>query len=184
MRLTQLVSMLAVMVSLCPVLTGRASAQTFTITPTYLVSAGRYDENLPGSRYRAWGLMLGQERAGQWWQPHLWFQRYDLDSYTRDVNPGVGDPERSGWSVSVGPSLEFIDSDPWMGAFVPQVGLRSRGVGSVWGGAGFHFGFRAGGFRPQLFGRIQHMAPHTFWTVGVGVSLEIRRGEGRDRPVF
>ncbi|MFC1661195.1 hypothetical protein ACFL3S_07045 [Gemmatimonadota bacterium] len=161
-----------------------AGAQVYTVTPTYLMSAGRFDSNVPGSEYRAWGVMLGKEKEGQWWQPHLWFQRYDIRSYPVGASPGVGDPKLTGWSISVGPSIEFMDSDPWIGAFVPQIGIKSRGNGSFWGGAGVHVGARIGRIRPQLFGRIQHIAPQSFWTVGVGVSLEIGRREGRGRPVF
>jgi hypothetical protein len=166
-----------------PLATGQASAQSYTLTGTYQVNAGRYDQGIPGSEFRAWGVMLGSERADRRWSPHLWFQSYE----TKVVQPGARPDDRgnrsTGWFLSLGPAIEFLGRGPLIGVFLPQLGLTSRGVGDFTGSAGFHLGLRAGVFRPQIFGRLQTLRGPYFWTVGAGVTLEMgRRAPGRRQP--
>ncbi|MFC1790881.1 hypothetical protein ACFL0I_00220 [Gemmatimonadota bacterium] len=153
-------------------------AQTLTVTPTYQASVSRYDSNVPGSEFSAYGLMLGLIRPGAWWAPHFWYQRYRTDSrqrYAPDFGfPSGGDgTENTGWMLSVGPAIEYSRREPWTVTFMPQLSLTPQAERRLNGGAGVHVGFRAGLFQPQVFGRFQTLGPNVFWTVGAGVTLEL-----------
>lgn len=143
------------------------------ITPTYQGSIQLNERFLPGSEYRAYGIMVGWKRSGAWWNPHVWFQRYHMDSYLRGDSPEDGSSTMDGWFVSVGPAIQFLRSDTWTGEFLPQVGLTSRGAGELEGGAGLHLGLDAGFFQPQVFGRWETRGPRSYWTLGLGVTVEV-----------
>ena len=127
---------------------GQAQAQTVALTPTFQTSVSRYDQVIPGSEFQALGFMVGLDRASSWWKPHLWFQRYQIKSYRRESFPSEVGDEISGWMLSVGPAIEFVENGGWYGEFMPLVGLGSVSSGDVHGGAGFHFGFDGGFFQP------------------------------------
>lgn len=154
-------------------LPGQARAQTVALTPTFQTSVSRYDQVIPGSEFEALGFMVGLDRATSWWKPHLWFQRYQIKSVRRESFPTEVGNEISGWMLSVGPAIEFVENGGWYGQFMPLVGLGSVSSGDVHGGAGFHFGFDGGFFQPQLFGRYQTLGPNWFWTLGIGATLEV-----------
>lgn len=152
-------------------------AQTMSVTPTIQASVAEYDQLVPGMEYRSYGLMLGTERPGHWWSPHVWFQRYELTSVCPEVLPDGRGCSNDGWSLSVGPAIEFLDSDRWTGRMIPQMGFTSRSDGDFTGGAGLHFGVKAGAFQPQAFGRFQTQRQGTFLTIGVGVRFEFGFGD-------
>jgi hypothetical protein len=120
--------------------------------------------------------MVGLARTSDWWQPHVWFQRYFLTGHGEEVAP---DPLKSreklsGWMVSVGPAIELLRRGPIKGDFLPLVGLGSGTAGDLNGGAGVHFGFDYGFFQPRVFGQYQTLGPTWFWTLGVGMTFQIR----------
>lgn len=151
-------------------------AQTLSLTPTYQESITEYSSLFPRSEYQALGFMVGLNRAQGWWQPHVWFQRYEVVSYRQDVlpdQPRDGGRTR-GWMVSMGPAIRLLRSGRITGDLLPQVGLATSGTGDLNGGAGVHFGFDVGFFQPRIFGRYQNLGPSWFWTVGVGMTFELR----------
>jgi hypothetical protein len=153
---------------------------TFSLTATfqasvaeYRTSLGEYPASLAGPDYRAYGVMLGVERPGHWWSPHLWLQRYDLLNVCLDPRPGDARCKGDGWSLSVGPSLRFLDGASLKGSILPQIGLDSRGNQELTGGAGIHLGWNVGFFQPQAFGRFQTMRGWSHVTVGAGLRIEL-----------
>jgi hypothetical protein len=124
--------------------------------------------------------MLGMNRSSAWWNPHLWFQRYRVDSTLQGTTPEDGTDRTRGWSFSVGPSIQFIRNDVWSGEILPQVSFGSGGPRTLDSGVGVHLGFRGGFFQPQLFGRFQTHGSQNFWTLGAGVTIEV--SWERDRP--
>jgi hypothetical protein len=173
-----------------PWLAAPASAQTTSsLTATYQASVAEYRRspweypaNLAGPGYRAYGIMLGMERHGQWWSPHLWLQRYDLLNVCLDPRPGDVRCKGDGWSLSVGPSLRFLDGASFKGSILPQIGLDSRGNQELTGGAGIHLGWHVGFFQPQAFGRFQTMRGWSYVTVGVGLRIELSSQGDSDPP--
>lgn len=152
-----------------------ARAQVVSITPTFQASVRRFDHDFPSSDYTAWGIMVGAERPGSWWSPHVWLQRYRT---TSDRWWGDGLPSRShmdGWLLSVGPGILFLRSKHWTGLFLPEVAMDMRALRSkdLKGGAGVHVGFRAGFFHPQVLFRTQNLGAGWFQTVGVGLSVDL-----------
>lgn len=152
-----------------------AAGQTYSLTPTYQTSVRAFDPGLPGSSYRAWGVMVGQTTPGRWWSPHVWVQRFDQGVVCPSDQPGGASCGNEGWSFSVGPAIEFVDTGRVVGSFVSQVGLQSRGRRDPTGGGGIHVGVRAGRFQPQAFGRVQLLRGQSFVTLGFGVRFEFRR---------
>ena len=155
------------------------SAQTLSLTPTFQESVSDYNSLFPQSEYQALGFMVGLKRSLGWLQPHVWFQRYEVTTYRQDVLP---DQSREGgrvkgWMISVGPAIQLLRSGRITGDLLPQVGLATRGTGDLNGGAGVHFGFDLGFFQPRVFGRYQNMGPNWFWTLGVGMTFEVRLGD-------
>jgi hypothetical protein len=151
-------------------------AQTISFTPTFQQSVSQYSSLFPQSEYQALGFMVGLGRAPGWWEPHVWFQRYQVVPYRQDSRPGQpGDGGKTtGWMVSVGPAIELLRSGRITGDLLPQVGMATRGTGDLNGGAGVHVGFDVGFFQPQIFGRYEHLGPGWFWTLGVGMTFEVR----------
>ena len=152
-----------------------AAGQTYSVTPTYQTSVRAFDPGLPNATYRAWGVMVGQTTPGRWWSPHVWVQRFDHGIVCRGDQPGGESCGNEGWSFSVGPAIEFVDTGRVIGSFVSQVGLQSRGERDLTGGGGIHVGVRAGRFQPQAFGRVQLLRGQSFVTLGFGVRFELRR---------
>ncbi len=150
---------------------------TSSMTATFQASVAEYPRTLTAPDYRAYGVMVGMERPGQWWSPHLWLQRYDLVNICFDPRPGDSRCKGDGWSLSVGPAIRFLDGASLKGSFLPQVGLDSRGNQDLTGGAGIHFGWDAGFFQPQAFGRFQTLRGWSHVTVGVGLRIELSSGE-------
>jgi hypothetical protein len=155
---------------------GEATAQVLSFTPTFQQSLSRYDSFVPQSDFQALGFMVGLPRTSGWWQPHVWFQRYFVTSAGQQVLPdGAGKGQKfSGWMLSVGPAIEFLRRGPIQGDLLPQLGLGSGTAGDLNGGAGIHFGFDFGFFQPGVFGRYQTLGPSWFWTLGVGMTFEVR----------
>lgn len=151
----------------------RLSAQIVGLTPTYQASFSQYDNLLPGSEFRAFGVMLGIEDTGAWWTPHLWIQRYRSEVYQFGPNPSQDQVAVTGWLVSVGPAIEFLENDRWIGAVLPEMILGAPGGRNVDSGVGVHLGFRGGFFIPQLFSRVQTHGRGWFWTVGVGMTMDV-----------
>jgi hypothetical protein len=149
---------------------GRAQ-EILSFAPTYEQSVAtyeyRFDPVLGAQSFRAWGLMLGVERPGRFWQPHVWFQRYRHGEPCRAPS-GVVDCDLDGWALSVGPGLRFLDAPRLSAIFLPQVGLRGRG-GGLNGGAGLHVGVKLGAIRPTAFSRIHVSRGASYATVGGGI---------------
>jgi hypothetical protein len=155
-----------------------ASAQnTSSMTATFQASVAEYPTSLVAPDYRSYGVMVGVQRPGYWWSPHLWLQRYDLGNICLDPMPGDSRCKGNGWSLSVGPSIEFLDKGSLKGSLLTQVGLDSRGNQDLTGGAGLHLGWSAGAFQPQAFGRFQTLRGWSHVTVGVGLRIELSSGE-------
>jgi len=159
-----------------------ASAQTTSsLTATFQASVAEYPAELVAPEYRSFGIMVGVERAGHWWSPHVWLQRYDLLNVCLDPTPGDARCKGNGWSLSVGPSIAFLDKGSWKGSFLPQLGLDSRGNQDLTGGVGLHLGWDAGFFQPQAFGRFQTLRGWSHVTVGAGLRIELSSGNGASR---
>jgi hypothetical protein len=166
------VTIMAVVLTLAAALP--ASAQTTSsLTATFQASVAEYPTRLAAPDYRSYGVMLGVERPGRWWSPHLWLQRYDLVNICLDPLPGDSRCKGNGWSLSVGPSIQFLDGASLKGSILPQIGLDSRGNQAFTGGAGLHFGWDAGFFQPQAFGRFQTFRGWSHVTVGAGLRIEL-----------
>ena len=153
------------------------SAQRYSLAGTFQASVAEYPATLRVPDYRSYGVMVGVERLGHWWSPHLWLQRYDLLNICQDPTPGDARCNGDGWSLSVGPSIEFLNTGPVRGSFLPQLGLDSRGNQDLTGGAGFHFGWDAGFIQPQAFGRFQTLRGWNYVTMGVGLRVDLSAGE-------
>lgn len=155
-----LASAMGTLLSGAPALAQTTASLTATFQASvaeYQTSLREYPASLAGPDYRAYGVMLGVERPGHWWSPHLWLQRYDLLNVCLDPRPGDARCKGDGWSLSVGPSLRFLDGASLKGSILPQIGLDSRGNQGLTGGAGIHLGWNVGFFEPQAFGRFQTM---------------------------
>ncbi len=158
------------------------SGQTYTVMPTYQDSFAEYDPGLYRSDFRAWGMMVGLERPGHWWAPHVWVQRYEIGSVDPDDRPGERNSVNDGWSVSVGPSIQLVNTPPALVTMVSQLGLGSWTRGDFTGGGGIHVDFKVGAFRPQAFTQLQIIRGQPFLTYGVGLKLllQVREGPGSD----
>ena len=153
-----------------------AAAQMMALTPTFQGGLSLSDPVLPQSEFLALGFMVGVNRNVGWWQPHVWFQRYQIDSYRPGVLPSGGDggTRITGWMVSVGPAIRLLKSGRLTGDFLPMVGLGSMATSNVNGGAGVHIGVDAGFFQPRLLGRFQSLGTNWYWSFGVGMTFEVR----------
>jgi hypothetical protein len=157
-----------------PVLT----AQTVTVTPTFQASFSNYDNLLPGSEFRALGVQLGMGPSGGWWEPHLWIQRYRAETYQMGVNPVTDEYAVEGWLVSLGPAIQFMDTEHWRGGVLPEVAFGAPGRERLGTGLGVHMGFKGGLFQPQFFGRTMNHGAGWFWTLGVGMTMEVEWDPG------
>lgn len=156
-----------------------AAAQTYySVMPTFETSYSEFSAVAPGSSYTSWGIMAGQTVPGRWWAPHLWFQKYDLDTV---CSPELDSCGNDGWALSVGPAIDFVRSPRVLAQLVTQVGLGSHSAGQFTGGSGVHLTIRAGVFQPQAFGRVQFVRGRSFMTAGVGLRFEWRTAPG---PAF
>lgn len=152
-----------------------ASAQAVDIAPTYQASVARMFTELPSSQFQAWGVMMGLQQTGAW-SPHVWVQRYRLDSDCQASLPARDDCRTEGWTVSVGPALRFLESDRFTGQLVTQVGLDSRSSLDFTGGGGVHVGVKLGAFEPHAFSRFDVFRSVGYTTVGVGLRFRISNG--------
>lgn len=162
-----------------------ASAQSLTLSPTYQQSIASYEgrvfDFLSGDQpFQAWGFMMGLERPGRFWQPHLWFQRYEIGNPcpvpTEEVECG-----NEGWVVSVGPGLRVVETPHLTGMVLAQVGLQSRRAGGFTGGAGFHLGVKLGAVEPRAFGQYQMIRGAHYATVGAGLVFALPYGRPGER---
>lgn len=151
------------------------AAQAFEVSPTYQASVATAFTERPQSQYQAWGVMAGLQQTGAW-SPHVWVQRYRLESDCQAFLPAERDCRTEGWTVSVGPALRFIDNDRWSGLMVTQVGLDSRSRHDFTGGAGLHVGVKLGAFQPHAFSRLDVFRGTGYTTVGVGLRFRISAG--------
>lgn len=162
---------------------GEVAAQQLTVTPTYQVSYNQFELNnqfegsTARSDYRAWGLMVGLIRPGHWWTPHLWFERFEISQV---CSPPI-ECGNDGWSLSVGPALEIMESGPLAATLVPQLGMQARGTTSFTGGVGLHIGVDAGRLAPQVFTRLTTRNRLYYGTIGFGLkfTFDLPRQENR-----
>lgn len=140
------------------------------------LGSGAVDPVLGQERFHAWGFMVGLERPGRVWQPHLWLQRYELGQPCEAPSDHF-DCTNQGWALSVGPGLELLDTPELQGTFLPQVGIQGR-AGGLTGGAGLHVGVKVGVIRPTAFARYHVMRGVHYGTVGGGVILRLPLREG------
>ena len=155
-----------------------ASAQsTPSVTATFQASVAEYPTTLAAPDYRSYGVMVGMHGTEHRWSPHIWLQRYDLPNICLDPTPGDARCKGDGWSLSVGPSIRFLDKGSLQGSLLTQVGLDSRGNQDLTGGAGVHLEWDAGFFQPQAFGRFQTLRGWSHVTVGVGLRIELSSEE-------
>jgi hypothetical protein len=152
-----------------------AAAQAFEFSPTYQASVATAFTERPQSRYQAWGAMVGLQQTGVW-SPHVWVQRYRLETDCQAFLPAERDCRTEGWTVSVGPALRFIDDDRWTGLVMTQVGLDSRSRHDFTGGAGIHVGVKLGAFEPHAFSRLEVFRGRGYTMVGVGLRFRISDG--------
>ncbi|HSR43052.1 MAG TPA: hypothetical protein VLL48_12785 [Longimicrobiales bacterium] len=158
-----------------------AAQRHVLLAPTYQQSVAAYDSGVlePVSgplEFRAWGFMVGLQRPGSFWQPHLWIQRYELGQPC-EVQTDLFDCTNDGWSVSVGPGLEVIDTPRLTGLVLPQVGFQGRGAGLT-GGVGLHMGVRVGAIQPAGFARYHVVRGVHYGTLGVGLIFRLPLSEG------
>jgi hypothetical protein len=164
---------------LIPWVTPQASAQVYSVTPTYQASFQEWNTQLVGSSFKAWGVMAGVDRRGSRWSPHLWIQKYELGSICVGALPAGEDCRIKGWQFAIGPKIQFVGNDRIGVSFAPNVGVDSRSNSQFSGGAGLHVNVRAGSFRPQVMGGFQRIRGRNFGTVGVGISFEfMAQGRG------
>jgi hypothetical protein len=142
---------------------------TYSITPTYQRSVVELNRSLVASDFQALGVMLGVDRPGHWWSPHAWVQRYELGQVTAANTPGGPSAHIRGWSVSVGPAIDLVNTPRTLISFMSHLGLDHRNLDGLTGGAGLHVGVKMGGFEPNAFGRLQVIRGYRFTTMGVGV---------------
>lgn len=144
------------------------------LAPTYQQSVAAYQSRtdpLGHQQFHAWGFMVGVERPGRFWQPHLWLQRYEFGRPCVTSNDRV-DCMNEGWALSVGPGLQILSVPRLSGTFLPQVGFQP-GDGSLTGGAGLHIDVELGGIGPSGFARYQVIRGVHFATVGVGLVIRL-----------
>jgi hypothetical protein len=158
-------------------------AQAFDVSPTYQASVARLLTEAPQSQFQAVGVMLGFQNTGSW-SPHVWVQRYRLESDCQFYLPAQEDCRTEGWSVSIGPALQFLDTDRWTGTMVTQVGLDSRSTQDVTGGAGLHMGVKLGAFQPHAFSRLDVFRGTGYMMVGVGLRFRFSNGPTRPDPYW
>jgi hypothetical protein len=128
--------------------------------------------------------MVGMKRSGAWWNPHIWYRRYHEVSNVDTTTPEEEGSDSDGWFLSIGPAIEFLNSGSWQGQFLPQVGLDSQGSGGLAGGAGLHLAYAFGFFQPQIFGGFESRAAGSYWTIGVGATLEFVWSQDEGPPGF
>lgn len=160
-----------------------ASAQSLDVAPTFQASVANAFAEVTGMQFRAWGFMAGFARPGSW-SPHVWVQRYRLDSDCGLVVPGTSHCGTEGWTVSVGPALQFLDTPRWSGRVVGQVGVDSRARSDWTGGAGVHFGVKLGAFEPQAFSRFDVFRGTGYTLVGVALRVRVSEGPVPGDPVW
>jgi hypothetical protein len=178
MRVASLFSTATAALCLSALAPPQASAQDyFTVTPTYQVSLSRREAapSTGGLYTQGWGLMVGMERPGSRWSPHLWVQRYTEEMLCIVPNPAVRATCRnSGWMISVGPALRLVDHGPWWSRATADLDLRRGSSPGLNGGLGLHVGVRWGAFVPQAFTRVARFNGLYYQTLGVAVRLELR----------
>ena len=157
------------------------AAQSFDIAPTYQASVATSFAEVNGARFSAYGLMGGFSKPGTW-SPHVWVQRYRIDSDCGLLAPGADDCGAEGWTVSVGPALTFVDTPRWTGQFVGQVGIDSRSRAEWTGGAGIHVGVNFGAFQPQAFSRLDVFRSVGYTMVGVAMKIRVSNGPVPGEP--
>ena len=156
------------------------SAQSLTFAPTYQQSLVSYESRVAepfrgDQHFHAWGVMVGLERPGRFWQPHLWYQRYDFQNACQLPNDVV-DCGNDGWALSIGPGLRIFETPAISGTALATVGVQARGGTGFMGGAGFHVGVDVGFLQPSAFARYQIIRGVHYGTVGAGLVLEIPFG--------
>lgn len=150
-------------------------AQVYDVAPTYQASVASAFSDLAHPRYNAWGVMLGLRQVGSW-SPNVWFQRYRLESNCVASFAQREDCVVTGWTLSVGPALRFLETERWTGSMITQVGVDSRIRSDFTGGAGVHIGVKWGAFEPSAFSRMDVFRGVGYTTVGVGLRLRISNG--------
>ena len=162
------------------------SAQSLTFAPTYQQSLVTYESRVAEpfrgeQHFYAWGVMLGLERPGRFWQPHLWYQRYDFGNACQLPNDVV-DCGNVGWALSIGPGLQVLETPDLSGTILATVGVQTRGGAGFTGGVGFHLGVKLGVLQPSAFAGYQMIRGVHYGTVGAGLVMEFPFG--RDRGVL
>ena len=148
-----------------------ASAQAYSVTPTFQASFAQLDDGIQGRSYHAWGLSMGPASSDGWWSPHVWIQRYESSAFCQGTSGGTAECRNDGWMISAGPAIEFVDSGRWTGTLYPEIGIESRGDRSLNGGAGLHVSVDVGLFQPQVFGRLQSLRGSSYATIGAGITF-------------
>lgn len=172
---------LAVSLAVLTAAASAASAQVVDVAPTFQGSVDAAFTELPQARFQAYGVMVGLKNIGPW-SPNVWFQRYQLESDCIGTFGSETDCRTDGWTVSVGPALQFIDNDRWSARLVTQVGVDSRVRTDFTGGAGVHVGVKLGAFQPTAFSRMDVFRGVGYTTVGVGLRFRISSGATTDDP--
>lgn len=152
------------------------SSGSVTLAPTYQQSFEAYESGvadpvLGQQHFHAWGFMVGVERPGRFWQPHLWLQRYEFGRPC-ETPSDVVDCMTDGWSLAVGPGLQVVSTPRVSGILLPQVGLQSRGT-ALTGGAGLHVDVELGGIRPTGFARYHLIRGVHYASIGGGVIVRL-----------
>ena len=160
-----------------------ASAQSFDIAPTFQASVANTFAEITGMQFQAYGFMAGFVRPGSW-SPHVWVQRYSIESDCGLVVPGANDCGTDGWTVSVGPALTFLETPRWSGRMIGQVGVDSRARNDWTGCAGLHIGVKLGAFEPQAFSRFDVFRGTGYTMVGVGLRIRVSDGPVVGDPVW
>lgn len=159
-------------------LPGHATAQrTLMFAPTYQQSftswESRTTDPVVGQQdFHAWGFMVGLERPGRFWQPHLWYQRYEYGQPCTTPTPAF-DCEIDGWALSVGPGFEVVRTPTVRAMILPQAGIQGASRDFM-GGVGVHLGVDVGVLRPSGFARYQVIRGVHYGALGVGLILRLR----------
>lgn len=176
-----------------------ASAQVLRVGPTYQTTVQDYSSRgfaplVQDSHFEAWGLMVGVERPGSWWAPHLWLQRYEVRNVCETpTSPMPGHPsselsmcEDRGWYLSVGPALEFLHTGPVIGTALAQLDLGSIRRGTLRGSGGVQVGIEWGAFEPNAYAAFQRWGDGRYYsTVGLGMAVRFSwPDDGGDRNIF
>ncbi len=156
-----------------------ASAQILDVAPTFQGSVDAAFTPLPQARFQAYGVMVGLQKIGSW-SPNVWFQRYQLESDCVGTFGSESDCRTDGWTISVGPALQFIENDRWTARLVTQVGVDSRIRTDFTGGTGVHVGVKLGAFQPTAFSRLDFFRGVGYTTMGVGLRFRISNGTRGD----